>query len=118
MNQNVDRRKVIIVTIIMGVLLLGVIVLAIVSMVNKGKPAETTPVVAEKTTVDDSTLEEKPSKDLQPVENTESTSTVTVEPTTVATNLPDTGPMDILPIAMIAGSATAYALSRKKSLIA
>ena len=117
MNQNVDRRKVIIVTIIMGVLLLGVIVLAIVSLVNKGKPAETTPVVAEKTTVDDSTLEEKPSKDLQPVENTESTSTVTVEPT-VATNLPDTGPMDFLPIAMIAGSATAYALSRKKSLMA
>ena len=117
MNEQpvMDRRKVIIVTIVMAVLLLGVIVLAIVSLVGKSNKSTTsdnttTQAVAEVSEVDDDTVAEQPEQDILPAEDAEESATATV---VAVADLPSTGPLDVLPIALIAGTSVAYVSSKK-----
>ena len=144
-DQEKQKKKIVIAALIMGIIiivLIGVLINAITSK-NKNKVAnadETTAVIREDekstnvTKVEENSKaeEEKPEDaKLDPVSNEkteESTATVTpssdVKSETVATtttttsgsNLPSTGPAGALGLAILAGSATTYALYRKKNL--
>ncbi len=142
-NQDKQKKKIIIAALIMGVIiiiLIGVLINAITSK-NKNKVAanpESTAVIREDEKANQAKIEENKKEEeenpedakLDPVANdkkeetivTPSYDTKSEAATTAATdnaaatdsNLPSTGPAGALGLAVLAGSATTYAFSRKK----
>ena len=124
-NQEKQKKKIIIVSLIMGIIiivLIGVLISAITSK-NKAKLAENnqeSSLVREDEknepgkVAENSKDEEKKAEDtkLDPVANT--TETVTPKSETKENNLPQTGAGSVLGLALLAGSATTYVFSKRK----
>ena len=123
-DQEKQKKKIIIVSLIMGIIiivLIGVLISAITSK-NKAKLAEgkeqETAVIredekSEPTKVEENTKDgDKKAEDekLEPVAN----DTKTVTPSSETKNLPQTGAGSVLGLALLAGSATTYAFSKKR----
>lgn len=121
-----QRIRAAIITVAFSVIVLGIAAWAIIAIVSSRDGGETakveeTPVAA---VVEDSKKEEKVEE--QPAETVEAkpaeaTETKAAEPVKVVTKatpkaketVPETGPEELLPLAMVLGMGTAYAFSRK-----
>ncbi|MBR2586808.1 hypothetical protein IKE71_00320 [Candidatus Saccharibacteria bacterium] len=128
-DQEKQKKKIIIVSLIMGIIiivLIGVLISAIVSK-NKQKTEtaqETTLIHEDEAPAparisdnsdksEDKTEEKAEETKLEPVSNSE---TVAVAPKTetVETDLPQTGAGSVLGLALLAGSATTFVFSKRK----
>ncbi len=128
-----QKKRIIIVSLVMGIIILvliGVLVNAIVKK-NHIKSGDTQGQIA---VVDESqnsepearTTEDAESENLAPVENTadaagstaddKTTENIASASTTKTTNLPQSGPSDYFGLALLLGSLTAYALSKKNAV--
>ena len=125
-----QKKKIIIISLVMGIIiivLIGVLINAITSKNKNTQVANTTETtlvredsksepekVEENTKSDDSKTEESKAEDtkLEPVANT--TTTVTPSSDVKTENLPQTGASGVLGLALLAGSATTYAFSKKR----
>ncbi|MBR2695551.1 hypothetical protein IKE86_01395 [Candidatus Saccharibacteria bacterium] len=122
-DQDKQKKKIIIVSLVMGIIiivLIGVLISAITSK-NKAKLAEgkeqETAVIREDEKQEPTKVEEtKKAEDekLEPVANDPKTDTKTVTPSSESKDLPSTGPGSVLGLALLAGSATTYAFSKKR----
>ena len=130
-TQEKQKKKIIIVSLIMGIIILvliGVLISAI-SNKNKAKLAEKaaeSSLVREDEKSDVTKVEDEPKAEdtkLDPVSNeakdteeteTETVATVTPSSTSVGNDLPQTGPGSVLGLALLMGSATTYAFSKKR----
>ncbi len=120
-DQEKQKKKIIIVSLIMGIIiivLIGVLISAITSK-NKAKLAENnqdSSVIRE----DEKSEPEKVAKNTKTEEKAEDTKldpvankTETVTPSSESKNLPKTGPESMIGLAVLAGSFTTYIASRK-----
>lgn len=114
-----ERRRIISVAVAAAVLIL-VLIVAIIVVATKKTPSEnvggsenTSFVLegSESTEEEEGTVEEEKSDSEETVVGTISTETTPVQTPTssvVTENIPDTGPEDLLPIALMLGALTAY----------
>ena len=103
-----ERRRIISVAVAAAVLIL-VLIVAIIVVATKKTPSEN--VGGSENTSFVGTIEEEEAKDEETVVGTISTETTPVQTPTssvVTENIPDTGPEDLLPIALMLGALTAY----------
>ncbi|MBQ3309560.1 hypothetical protein IJG78_02690 [Candidatus Saccharibacteria bacterium] len=108
-----QRTRIIIITTAIAIIVLGIAAWAIIAIVGSRAPevAETTPTVA----VDDATSREK-TKEEQPAPVTEGVTKTTAPAATntkAQETVPETGPEELLPGALVAGLGTTYVASRK-----
>ena len=124
-----DRRKIIITTVIFVVLILAIVVGMVVSVVNGNKPqaseSTNTQVSQEineseqladqptevKPVAESVSSEEAPSATAQSATETEPTKPTANTATKTSADIPDTGPEDIIPLAIISGALTTYVAS-------
>ncbi|MBR2588740.1 hypothetical protein IKE84_00090 [Candidatus Saccharibacteria bacterium] len=110
-----QRQRVIIITTAIAIIVLGIAAWAIIAIVGSRSPE--VPATAEIAATEDATSREKTVEE-QPAPVTEGVTKVT-EPkkqSTTATakeTVPETGPEELLPVALVAGTAAAYISSRK-----
>ena len=107
-----QRVRTIIITTAIAVIVLGIAAWAIIAIVGSRSSAEVAdePAVA----VDDATSREKTVEE-QPAPVTEGVTKTTAPAkpqVTTQTTVPETGPEEILPLAMVLGLATAYVASK------
>jgi len=126
-DQEKQKKKIIIISLIMGIIiivLIGVLINAITTK-NKNKQladnTETTLVredekQSEPTKVEENTKDTEKAEDtkLDPVANNPETDTKTVTPSSESKDLPSTGAGSVLGLALLAGSATTYVFSKKR----
>ena len=131
--EEKQKKRIIIVSLIMGIIIL-VLIGVLINAISKKNHAKTTG--QEVAVVDESqnsapevrSSEDAQSENVAPVENTESSTassddttsnTATEAPssstsqTATSSNLPQSGPSDYLPLALLLGVTTAYLCSRK-----
>ena len=135
-DQEKQKKKIVIVSLIMGIIivvLIGVLISAITSKNKANQVAETSVVrddeksaptatkVEANTKSEDANKSENNAEDakLEPVTNEDKKSektetTVTPKSDVKTENLPKTGPESVLALALLAGSATTYVFSRKR----
>ena len=124
-DQEKQKKKIIIVSLIMGIIiivLIGVLISAITSK-NKAKLAESgnqTSLVRENEKAEDTKLDpvandtETGTKSETETETKAETTTITPSSDVKSENLPTTGASSVLGLAVLAGSATTYLFSKKQ----
>ena len=123
-EDKTQRLRVIIITIAFSAIVLGIAVWAIIAIIgsrNSDDSIAETPAIAAVDENKTAAIEEK--AETAPVtegvtKTTESTTTsankaAANKPATTATSVPETGPEELLPLAMVLGTGTAFAFSRK-----
>ncbi len=116
-EDKVQRIRAIIITVAFSVIVLGIAAWAIIAIVSSRNGGETAKVEEEApvAVVEEAKVEEK--VETQPTPETKPVEPVKVETkrATVKTQetVPETGPEELLPLAMILGTGTAFAFSRK-----
>ena len=121
-----QRRRVIIVATTIAIIILGIAVWAIIAIVGNGKKTitadqPTSEVVSQTDSNKSSQITTQPTESVAPssegvsttVENTTSTTTRTQATAATTNQVPETGPEEILPLALVLGSATAFVSSKK-----
>jgi len=131
--EEKQKKRIIIVSLIMGIIIL-VLIGVLINAISKKNHAKTTS--QEVAVVDESqnsapevrSSEDAQSENVAPVENTESStassddaksnaateaSSSSASQTATSSNLPQSGPSDYLPLALLFGVTTAYLCSRK-----
>ncbi len=117
-TQDKQKKKIIIVSLIMGIIiivLIGVLINAITSKnKNNDKIAEETTLVREDTDKTQPTIVEENTKTEEPKAEEKKEEEVTPSSDVKSDTVPSTGPESILGLALVAGSATTYAFSKRK----
>ncbi|MBR3263785.1 hypothetical protein IKF94_00925 [Candidatus Saccharibacteria bacterium] len=128
-----QRRRVIIVATTIAIIILGIAVWSIIAIVGNSKKnntvatEQTAQVATSDNTGKSTQIETKPTESEAPVSegvsttNNQSTSATTTpavhsQPaatTTTTSSVPETGPEEILPFALVLGSITTFAFSKK-----
>lgn len=120
-----NKKRVIIVTLIMAVIVMALVVVIIVAATSRTKKPETASVVSSGTVAVDQSEENGENIAMEnpaPVSNEGDAGTIKSEPIIITvpepevaeeSTLPATGPLDLLPIALIFGSLTTYLASLK-----
>ncbi|MBR0480459.1 hypothetical protein IJJ46_01380 [Candidatus Saccharibacteria bacterium] len=135
MNQNYGNSKTqnlrfIIVTVLVGLVILGIAVWAITFVIGNFSKKPAVSVDEDKTTTSSvsasSDSSAMPSPVANPSDDTPTSTTtpsttpsttenavVTTPPAVTVSSVPETGPEDILPFALVAGTSVAYVTSKK-----
>ena len=123
-EDKTQRLRVIIITVAFSIIVLGIAAWAIIAIVgsrNSDQNIAESPAIAavdeNKTAAVEEKVETAPATE-GVSKTTESTTTsankaATNKPATTATSVPETGPEELLPLAMVLGTGTAFAFSRK-----
>ena len=123
-EDKTQRLRVIIITIAFSIIVLGIAAWAIIAIVgsrNSDENIAESPTIAavdeNKTAAVEEKVETAPATE-GVSKTTESTTTsankaAANKPATTATAVPETGPEELLPLAMVLGTGTAFAFSRK-----
>lgn len=112
-----QRRRVIIVATTIAVIILGIAVWSIIAIVG-GSKKNTTADQPTTVAVDDKNgkstqINTKPSESSAPASEGVSKTTAPAKTTTSTGEVPETGPEEILPLALVLGGATAFVSSKK-----
>ena len=128
MNQNYGNSKsqnlrFIIVTVLVGLVILGIAVWAITFVISNFSKKPTVSLDESESTTSSvsatSDTSAMPSPTADPSETPASTTpttentVVTTPPAVTVSSVPETGPEDILPFALVAGTSVAYVTSKK-----
>ncbi|MBQ9403090.1 hypothetical protein IJU22_00760 [Candidatus Saccharibacteria bacterium] len=125
-DDKEQRRRIIIVATTIAVIILGIAVWSIIAIVGGSKKNATTDQPAQVANVDDgkgksTEISTVPAESNAPAtegvsKTTQNNSTTANKPSTTATAqgaVPETGPEEILPFALVLGGLTAYVSSKK-----
>ena len=124
-DQEKQKKKIIIVSLIMGIIIIALVGVLISTVTNKNKSKQTATETAlvredenkpsEPSKVEENSKDAEKAEDtkLEPVSN-EKTETVTPKSES-KDNLPQTGAGSVLGLALLAGSATTYVFSKRKN---
>lgn len=124
-EDKTQRLRVIIITVAFSIIVLGIAAWAIIAIVgsrNSDENIAESPAIAavdeNKTAAVEEKVETAPategvSKTTESTATTSANKAATNKPATTTTSVPETGPEELLPLAMVLGTGTAFAFSRK-----
>lgn len=112
-----QRQRVIIITTAIAVIVLGIAAWAIIAIVGSRTPevaeSNTGLVATEDATSREKTVEEQPAPVTEGVSKTTAPVKTQTAATTTSNAVPETGPEELLPLALVAGAGAVYLSSRK-----